>query len=55
MLCGEVIPSEKNEPAREFYGKSGFTRVHSNGDGDVWEWDLTKEYPFPDFIEVKIK
>jgi FkbH-like protein len=55
LLCGEVIPSKKNKPAGQFYEKSGFVRIKHDDEADVWEWDLTKEYPFPDFIEVKIK
>lgn len=55
LLHGEFIPSKKNKPAEDFYNKNGFIKVQHNGGGELWEYDLTNEYPFPDFIEVKIK
>ena len=55
LLCGEFIPSKKNKPAGNFYNKSGFKKIKHAGVGELWEYDLTNDYPFPDFIEVKVK
>lgn len=55
LLRGEFIPSKKNKPAEDFYNKSGFKKVKHDGEGELWEYDLTNNYPFPDFIEVKMK
>jgi len=54
-LYGEFITSRKNKPAKDFYNRNGFTTVHGSEPIELWEYDLTNDYPFPDFIDVKIK
>lgn len=53
-LIGEFISTKKNAPAENFYKKSGFTLERAVDGMETWEYDLTKEYPFPDFIEIRI-
>lgn len=52
ILIGEFISSKKNAPAKGFYEKNGFVHARDNAQTEIWEYDLTKEYSFPDFIQV---
>ena len=54
LLRGEFIPSKRNKPAKNFYKKSGFKKIQNGGLSELWEFDLTNDFPFPDFIKVKI-
>lgn len=53
-IIGEFITSKKNAPARGFYEKNGFTLRNTIDGTEVWGYDLGKECPFPDFIQVII-
>jgi FkbH-like protein len=55
LLYGEFITSRKNKPAKDFYNRNGFTAVHGGEPMELWEYDLSNDYQFPDFIDVKIK
>ncbi|MBF6592081.1 MAG: HAD family hydrolase, partial [Ktedonobacterales bacterium] len=39
-LRGAFIPTARNEPARDFYGRQGFMHVSTNASGELWELDL---------------
>ena len=51
-LIGEFISTKKNAPAKGFYEKNGFVRVHSVGESEIWEYDLANVYPYPDLITI---
>jgi FkbH-like protein len=53
LLCGEFIPSKKNAPAKQFYEKNGFSKTRNVGSVEAWEYDLTRDCFFPDFISLK--
>ncbi len=55
FIYGEFINSLKNAPAKNFYSNNGFIRINNVNDLEIWEYDLTREYTFPDFINYKIK
>jgi FkbH-like protein len=55
FIYGEFINSLKNAPAKNFYSNNGFIRVNNVNDLEIWEYDLTRKYTFPDFINYKIK
>jgi len=50
-LMAEFIPTKKNSVAKDFYKNSGFSAAKKQADKQVWEYDLTKDCKFPDFIE----
>ena len=54
-LQGEFIPSKKNKPAEKFYFKSGFKKLNDTKSGELWEFDLRNDFPYPNFINFKIK
>ena len=54
-VSGEFIPSEKNVPAKGFYKNNGFTLTQQNNEQEVWEYELSKEYPFPDCVHLIVK
>ncbi len=53
------LPTPKNAPAAEFYGRMGMCAVGDNGDGGVcWEWDLASESanaPMPEWLTVSVE
>lgn len=51
-IVGEFIATKKNEPAKDFYQKSGFTLTEKAGDMELWARDVTGGFPYPEFIEV---
>ncbi|MDO8505879.1 MAG: hypothetical protein Q7S48_04870, partial [bacterium] len=53
-LVGEFISTKKNTPAKGFYKKNGFTRVHNEDEREVWEYDLDRVYPYPDLITLVV-
>ena len=43
-LCGQVVPSDKNMPARDLFEKHGFSKQHEDPGGTTsWEFDLAGE------------
>jgi FkbH-like protein len=52
MLTGEFIPTKKNAPASDFYRKAGFRLTGKEGEKEIWEYDLDRVLPVPDFIQV---
>ena len=54
-IIGMFIPTKKNEPAKGFYEKVGFTLSKIEGDKEIWEFKVGKKYKYPEFIEVIIK
>lgn len=53
-LTGEFIATKKNQPAKDFYKKNGFQLVRQDDEVEYWEYGLSKEYPFPEFITMKM-
>jgi len=51
-IIGEFIPTKKNEPAKDFYQKSGFILTEKVGDMELWSRDVAGGFPYPEFIEV---
>ncbi len=54
-LVGELIHTPKNAPARAFYQKIGFALREEDSGKTLWEYDLSREFPFPDFIHLNRK
>lgn len=54
-LSGEFISTKKNAPAKSFYKANGFNYKKMEKDNEIWVYELNKEYPFPDFIQIKRK
>jgi len=52
VLIGDFISTKKNAPARDFYKNQGFKLTNETENRQNWEFDIAKEYPYPDFIEV---
>jgi len=52
-LRGELVPTPKNTPVREYYKKNGFT-LAKDGDVQMWEYDLKKQIPAPEYITLSI-
>ncbi len=52
ILIGEFIPTKKNIPAKGFYKNNGFKLVKKDNKTETWEYDIMKDYKFPDFIKV---
>ncbi|MDP3244340.1 MAG: HAD-IIIC family phosphatase [bacterium] len=53
FLSGDFISTKKNHPAKDFYKKNNFKLVKSENKTGLWEFDLTNNYPFPEFITIK--
>ncbi|MBU2510534.1 HAD-IIIC family phosphatase [bacterium] len=53
LLSGAFIPSEKNMPAKEFYNNCGMKKMGNKDEMEIWEFDLKKDFPFPDFISIR--
>jgi predicted enzyme involved in methoxymalonyl-ACP biosynthesis len=51
-FIGEFIPTEKNIPSKEFYKKNGFELMKKDGALEIWEYDLKKEYKYPDYLGI---
>ena len=51
-IVGEFIPSKKNEPAKDFYQKSGFILTGKNKDIELWMHDVAKGFSYPEFVKV---
>lgn len=52
ILIGEFIPTKKNIPAKEFYKNNGFKLIGKDNDMEIWEYDVSEEYAFPDLIKI---
>ena len=51
-LTGEFVRTAKNQPAAGFYKQNGFQLTHEDGNHQQWEYDLSKPYDYPGFIQV---
>jgi FkbH-like protein len=52
-IVGWFLPTKKNAPAREFYRQHGFENAQQNGEGTLWELDLTKQQIVsPEWVKV---
>ena len=53
-LCGRVVPTEKNAPARDLFEKHGFRKLCEDVSGSTtWELDLAKTtVQQPDWFQV---
>ncbi len=54
-LLGEFIPTSKNAAARDFYKKNGFKLIQKDNTHEIWKYDLSKGYNYPDFIKIVMK
>lgn len=52
-LVGHFIKTEKNAPAENFYRNNNFKFVSKTEDVEIWEFDCTLEYAFPQHIKIK--
>ncbi|VAX26988.1 Polyketide synthase modules and related proteins [hydrothermal vent metagenome] len=53
ILVGSFIPTQKNVPARGFFKRLGFCTLEENNQGcEISEYDLNKDCPYPDFIQL---
>ncbi len=53
ILVGPFIPTQKNVPARGFFERLGFCALEANHNGcEISEYDLNKDCPYPDFIQL---
>jgi FkbH-like protein len=52
MLIAEFIPTKKNSVAKDFYKNSGFKVLRKEAKKEELEYDLAKDYKFPDFIKI---
>lgn len=53
ILVGSFIPTQKNVPARGFFKRLGFCALEENNQGcEISEYDLNKDCPYPDFIQL---
>ena len=50
-ITADFIPTRKNSVAKGFYKSSGFNIVKKENEKEAWEYDLRKDYKFPDFIK----
>ncbi|MEK6868886.1 MAG: HAD-IIIC family phosphatase, partial [Nanoarchaeota archaeon] len=50
-LTADFIPTKKNSVAKDFYKNSGFNLAEKTKDIEMWEYDLKKDYKFPNFIK----
>ncbi len=46
-LVGELVFTEKNQPARDFYRKYGFTLLKQEGDRSEWVYSIVGNQPKP--------
>jgi len=52
-IVGWFLPTKKNAPARDFYRQHGFENARQNGEGTLWELDLTKQQIVsPEWVKV---
>jgi len=51
-LTGEFSPTKKNIVAKDFYKNNAFKLLKKDKGAEIWEYDLAREYKFPDFIKV---
>lgn len=51
-ISAEFIPTKKNAPAKNFYKENNFELGSKNDEVEEWRFDLSKQYPYPDFIKI---
>src|SRR3984957_8578360 len=52
-IRGSYLPTRKNAPAKDFYPKHGFKMINENEGQLLFEYDLSKEIGWPDWIELR--
>jgi FkbH-like protein len=52
-LRGWYLPTRKNAPSKDFYPKHGFKMINENDGKLLFEYDLSKELGWPDWIELR--
>lgn len=50
-ITADFIATKKNSAAKGFYKSSGFNMAKKENEKEVWEYDLKKDYNFPNFIK----
>ncbi len=53
-LRGWFLPTKKNAPSQDFYGRHGFSAVSREETGTLWERDLAEPLPCPEWIRLVI-
>jgi len=51
-IRGEFIPTAKNTPAKNFYKEHGFVLVSSEGEKQIWEYNINGDFFAPEFIRI---
>jgi len=53
-ISGDFIPTKRNIPAKDFYGNCGFTKIHYVEDVEIWKFEVSNSFDFPDFINYEV-
>lgn len=51
-VIGEFIHTKKNVPAKDFFSKNSFRLSDSINDIELWEYDVSRGYPYIEFIKT---
>jgi FkbH-like protein len=52
-LRGWYLPTRKNAPAKDFYSKHGFKMISEDDGKMLFEYDLSNELGWPDWIKLR--
>ncbi len=53
-IIGVFIPTNKNNPAKEFYAKNNFKLIKEDNNCQFWKLFVDKKLEYPEFIDVLI-
>lgn len=52
-LRGWYLPTRKNAPSKDFYSKHGFRMINESDGKMLFEYDLSKELGWPDWVKLR--
>jgi len=53
-FSGKLVYAPRNEPARDFFARHGFTLVERDANGESWTLDLAAgTVPAPAFVRIE--
>ncbi len=52
-LRGWYLPTRKNAPSKDFYSKHGFKMINESDGKMLFEYDLSKELGWPDWVKLR--
>lgn len=52
FVIGEFVPTKKNIPAKNFFLDNGFKEISRSAALEMWEYDVSKDYVYPDCMTV---